>query len=110
MSSYYIMFVLPFNDSNKEDSHNSDFKNIYKPKKKTELNLNKEILLFKNNILDSNSELKEGTSFINIKEYLVEMALIEPLELPSIKIPILISDRPIPILKSRAIPNNRTKI
>jgi hypothetical protein len=110
MPSYYITFMLPFNDFNKEDGYNSDFENIYKPKKEAELNLNKEILLFKNNILDFNSKLKEGTSFIDIKEYLTGMALIKPLELPLIKIPILVSDCPIPILKSYTLLNNRTKI
>ena len=102
--------MLPFNDSDKENGHNSDFENTYKPKEETELDLNKEILLFQDNIPDSNSKPKEGTSFINIEEYLVEISLIEPLELPSAKIPILTSNRPIPILKSYALLNNRTKI
>jgi len=106
----HVMFVLPFNDSDKEDGYNSDFENTYKPEEEAELDLNKEILLFKDNILDSNSELKEGTSFINIKEYLVEMALVEPLELPPTKIPILTSDCPILASKSRALSDNRTKI
>jgi hypothetical protein len=110
MPSRRVIFMLPFNNSNEEDGYNSDFKNIYKLKKKAELDLNKEILLFKDNILDSNCKLKERTSFINIKEYFAEMALIKPLELPLIKIPILISNRPIFILKSYVLSNNRTKI
>jgi hypothetical protein len=110
MPSCRVTFMLSFDDSNKEDGYNSDFKNTYKPKEEAELNLDKEILLFKDDILDSDSKPEEETSFINIEEYLMEMALIEPLELPLTKIPILTSDRPIPILKSRALPDNRTKI
>jgi hypothetical protein len=110
MPSCRVTFVLYFDDSDEEDGHNSNFENTYKPKKKAELDLNKEILLFEDNILDFNSKSEEGTSFINIEEYLIEMALIEPLELPLTKIPILTSDRPIPISKSRALPDNRTKI
>jgi hypothetical protein len=110
MPSRCVTFVLPFDDSNEEDGHNSDFENIYKPEEEAELDLDKEILLFKDDILDSDSELEEGTSFVNIEEYLAEMALVEPLELPPTKIPILISDCPVPVLKSRALPNNRTKI
>jgi hypothetical protein len=110
MPSCRVTFVLPFDDSDKEDSHDSDFENTYKPEEEAKLDLNEEILLFKDNIPDSDSEPEEGTSFVNIEEYLVEMALIEPLELSPIKIPILASDRPIPILKLRALPNNGTKI
>jgi hypothetical protein len=100
MPSRCVTFVLPFDDSDEEDGHNSDFENIYKPEEEAELD----------DILDSDSELEEGTSFVNIEEYLAEMALVEPLELPPTKIPILISDCPVPVLKSRALPNNRTKI
>ena len=110
MPFYYITFVLPFNNSNNKEGYNSDFKNSFKLKIKDKLDLNKEILLFKDDILDSDSKPEEETSFINIEEYLIEMALIEPLELPLTKIPILTSDRPIPISKSRALPDNRTKI
>jgi hypothetical protein len=98
--------MLPFNDSNKEDGHNSDFKNIYKPKEEMKLDLNKEILLFKDNNLDPNSELEKRTSFINIKEYLIEIALIEPLKLPSTKIPILIYNRLALISKLYVFHNN----
>ena len=67
--------------------NNSNFKNSPKlEENKLNLNLNKEILLFKDN-LNLDLELKEGTSFINIEEYLAEIALIKPLELPLIKIP-----------------------
>ena len=110
MPSCYVMFVLPFDDSDEEDGHNSDFENIYKPKEEAELDLNKEILLFKDNNLDSNFKPEEGTSFINIEEYLMEMALVEPLKLPFAKIPILVFNRSIPILKLCALPDNRIKI
>jgi hypothetical protein len=70
------MFMLPFNDSNIKDSYNNDFENSPKLNKEAKLDLNKEILLFKDNNPNPNSKLKEGTSFINIEEYLIEMALI----------------------------------
>jgi hypothetical protein len=110
MPSRYITFVLPFNDSNNSDGYNSDFENSHKPKKEIELNLNKEILLFKDNNPNLNSKPEDRTSFIDIKEYLMEIALVKPLELPPTKIPILASDRPPPVLKSRVLPNIRTKI
>jgi hypothetical protein len=96
MPSRYITFMLPFNDSNKEDGHKSDFKNIYKPKEEMKLDNN----------LDPNSELEKRTSFINIKEYLIEIALIEPLKLPSTKIPILIYNRLALISKLYVFHNN----
>jgi hypothetical protein len=103
--------VLPFNDSNNKEGYNSDFKNSFKPEVEDKLDFNKEILLFKDNNLDLNFKLKEGTSFINIKEYFAEMALIEPLELPPIKIPILAPNCPSPpSLKSRIIYNIRIRI
>jgi hypothetical protein len=95
MPSHCVMFMLYFDDSNEEDSYNSNFKNIYNPKKRMKLDLNKEILLFKDNNLDPNSKPKEGTSFIDIKAYLIEMALLKPLKLSFIKIPILIFKCPV---------------
>jgi hypothetical protein len=102
--------MLPFDDSDEEDGHNSDFENIYKPKEGMELDLNEEILLFEDNDLDPNSEPEDGTSFIDIEEYLAEIALIEPPELPPAKIPVLASDYPVPASKSRAFHNNGTRI
>jgi hypothetical protein len=112
MPSRRITFVLPFNKSDNKEGYNSDFKNSFKLKEedKLDLNLNKEILLFKDN---PNLDLKpkEGTSFINIKEYLAEIALIEPLELPPIKIPDIPSQ---PLILSAKLYsgyyNNRTRI
>jgi hypothetical protein len=79
--------MLPFNESNDKEGYNSDFKNSSKLEEdKLDLDFNKEILLFKDDS-NLNLELEEGTSFINIEEYLAEIALIEPLELPSTKIP-----------------------
>jgi hypothetical protein len=110
MPSRRVTFMLPFDDSNEENGHDSDFENTYKPKEGMELDLNEEILLFEDNDLDPNSEPEDGTSFINIEEYLAEMALIEPLELPLAKIPVLASNRPIPASKSRAFHDDGTQI
>jgi hypothetical protein len=107
----YVTFMLPFNNSNNKDGHNSDFKNSPKLDKKAKLDLNKEILLFKDNNPNPNSKPKEGTSFINIKEYLAKIALIEPLELPLTKIFNLLSKASILyILKSASYYNNSIKI
>jgi hypothetical protein len=108
MPSCRVTFVLPFNDSDDEEGHDSDFENSFEPEVDNELDLNKEILLFKDNNLDLDSEPKEGTSFINIEEYLAEMALIEPLELPPVNI--LPNCSPSPPLKLRVIYNIRTRI
>ena len=104
MPSCCVMFVLPFDDSDEEDGHNSDFENTYEPKEGMELDLNEEILLFEDNDLDPNSEPEDGTSFIDIEEYLAQIALVEPPKLPPAKIPSLLSDYPAPasITKSRA--------
>ena len=111
MPSRRVTFVLPFDDSNEEDSHNSDFENIYKPEEEAELDLDEEILLFEDDIPDSDSEPEEGTSFINIKEYLAKIALIKPLELPLTKIPNLPSKASIlHILKSASYYNNSIRI
>jgi hypothetical protein len=111
MPFYYITFVLPFNNSNNKEGYNSDFKNSFKLKIKDKLDLNKEILLFKDNNLDLNFKPKEGTSFINIKEYLIKIALIEPLKLSFTKISILILNcPPSSSLKSYAIYNIKTRI
>jgi hypothetical protein len=110
MPSRRVTFVLPFDDSDEEDGHDSDFENTYEPEEEAELDLDEEILLFEDDIPDSDSEPEEGTSFVDIEEYLAEMALIEPLELPPAKIPILASDRPVPASKSCALPDNGTKI
>ena len=111
MPSPRVTFMLPFDDSNNEEGHNSDFENSFKPEVEDELDLDKEILLFEDDNPDLDSEPEEGTSFINIEEYLAEMALIEPLELPSTKIPILAPNRPPPPLsKSCAIHDIRIRI
>jgi hypothetical protein len=103
--------VLPFDDSDDKEGYNSDFKNSFKLEVENKLDLNKEILLFKDNNPDLNSKPKEGTSFIDIEEYLAEIVLIEPLELPLTKISILAPNRPpSSSLKSRIIYNIRTRI
>jgi hypothetical protein len=82
-----VTFVLPFDDSDDEDGHDSDFENSPKPDEEAELDLDEEILLFEDKDPDPDSEPKEGTSFIDIEEYLAEIALTEPPELPPAKIP-----------------------
>jgi hypothetical protein len=111
MPSRCVTFVLPFDDSDDEEGYDSDFENSFEPEVEDELDLNKEILLFEDDNPDLDSEPEEGTSFIDIEEYLAEMALIEPLELPPVKIPILAPNcPPPPSSKSRAIYNIRTRI
>ena len=110
MPSYYITLILPFNKSNDEEGYNSDFKNSSKlGEDKLDLDLNKEILLFKDNP-NLNLELKEGTSFINIEEYLAEIALTEPPELPPAKIPDIPSQPLVSGAKSRGYHDNGTRI
>ena len=83
----YVTFVLPFNDSNELDSdlddYNSDFKDIPDLEEEVKLTLDEDIILLEDNDspFDSNSESEEGTSFVNIKEYLKELTLIKPLKL-----------------------------
>jgi hypothetical protein len=111
MPSRCVTFVLPFDDSDDEEGYDSDFENSFEPEVEDELDLNKEILLFEDDNPDLDSEPEEGTSFIDIEEYLAEMALIEPLELPPVKIPILAPNcPPPPSSKSRAIYNIRMRI
>jgi hypothetical protein len=81
MPSRRVTFVLPFDESNDKEGHNSDFENSLKPEVKDNFNLDEEILLFEDNNLNLNSEPKKGTTFIDIEEYLAEIALIKPLEL-----------------------------
>jgi hypothetical protein len=86
-----IMFVLPFNEFDDEEGYNSDFENSPElGEDKLDLDLDKEILLFKDNP-NLDLELEEGTSFINIEEYLAKIALIKPPELPPTKIPDILS-------------------
>ena len=111
MPSRRVTFVLPFDDSDDEEGHNSDFENSFEPEVEDELDLDKEILLFEDNNPDLDSKPKEGTSFINIEEYLAEMSLVEPPELPPAKIPVLGPDRhPPPFSKSRGIHDVGTRI
>jgi hypothetical protein len=112
MPSRRVMFVLPFDESDNKEGYNSDFENSFKleGEDKLDLDLNKEILFFEDN---PNLDLKpkEGTSFVNIKEYLAKIALIEPLELPSIKIPDILSQPLVLGAKSRGgYYNNGTRI
>jgi hypothetical protein len=83
--------MLPFDKSDDEEGYDSDFENSPElGEDKLDLDLDEEILLFKDDP-DLDLELEEGTSFIDIEEYLAEIALIEPLELPPAKIPDILS-------------------
>jgi hypothetical protein len=68
--------VLPFDDSNKLDidfrDHNSDFKDAFDFGEDNELDLKEDIILLEDNDSPSNSNSKpeEGTSFVDIEEYL----------------------------------------
>jgi hypothetical protein len=93
-----VTFVLPFDDSDDEDGHDSDFENSPKPEEGAKIDLDKEILLFEDDP-DPDSKPEEGTSFIDIEEYLAQIALTEPPELPPAKIP----DLPSKASTSRAL-------
>ena len=103
MPTRRVIFILPFDDSDEldsgEDDYNSDFENTLNPDEQAELSLDKEIILLEDNNDSSNEdEAKEGTSFIDIEEFLAELTLIEPLELPLAIIPII----PFNIIKLKA--------
>ena len=87
MPSRRVTFVLPFDESDDKEGHDSDFENSFELEGEDELDLDldEEILLFEDDP-DLDSEPEEGTSFIDIEEYLAEIALIEPPELPPAKI------------------------
>ena len=100
--------MLPFDESNEEDGHDSDFENSPDPEEDTELDLDEELILFEDDNPNLDSKPEEGTSFIDIEEYLAHVALMEPLELPPAKIPELPSDAP--TLKSRGYYDDGTRI
>ena len=66
-----VTFVLLYNDSNELEGgfndYNSDFKNELNPEEEEELELIEDILLFKDNNVNSESD---NGSFININKYL----------------------------------------
>jgi hypothetical protein len=66
-----VTFVLLYNDFNKSEGgfndYNSNFKNELNLEEKEELNLIEDILLFKDNKVDSKSN---NGSFIDINKYL----------------------------------------
>jgi hypothetical protein len=85
--------VLPFDDSDESDidfgDHDSDFEDAFDFGEDDELDLEEDIILLEDNDSpsDSDSELEEGTSFVDIEEYLAQMSLIEPPILAPAKIP-----------------------
>jgi hypothetical protein len=97
MPTRRVTFVLPFDDSDEsdsgEDDYDSDFENTPDLDEQAELPLDKEIILLEdNNDPSDEDEAEEGTSFVDIEEFLVELALIEPPELPPAIIPIIPSN------------------
>jgi hypothetical protein len=94
MPTRRVTFVLPFDDSDElnsgEDDYDSDFENTPNPDKQVELPLDEEIILLEDNNNPSDEDKAEGTSFVNIEEFLTELALIEPPELPPAIIPIIL--------------------
>jgi hypothetical protein len=86
-----VTFILLFDDSNEsdsgEDDYDSDFENTLDLDEHEELLLDEEIILLKDNDDPSDDdEPEEGTSFVDIEEFLTELILIELLELPFVKI------------------------
>ena len=113
MPTRRVTFILPFDDSNEsdssEDDYDSDFENTSDLNEYEELLLNEEIILLEDNDDPSDDdEPEEGTSFIDIEEFLAELTLIEPLELPPAKIPEIPSTALKP--KAKNYYNNRTRI
>jgi hypothetical protein len=108
-----VTFILLFNNSNESDSgkdnYDSDFENTPNLDKHEELPLDKEIILLEdNNDPFNDNKPEEGTSFVDIEEFLTELTLIKPLELPPAKIPEIPSTTP--KLKAKNYYNNRTRI
>jgi hypothetical protein len=110
MPSRRVTFVLPFDESDDEEGHDSDFENSLEPEVEDDFDLDEEILLFDDDDPDLDSEPEEGTSFIDIEEYLAEMALTEPPELPPAKIPNIPSKPLVSGAKSRGYHDNGTRI
>jgi hypothetical protein len=113
MPTRRVTFVLPFDDSDEsdsgEDDYDSDFENTPDPDEQAELPLDEEIILLEDNDDPSDEdEAEEGTSFVDIEEFLAELALIEPLELPPAIIPIIPSNATKP--KARNYYDDGTRI
>jgi hypothetical protein len=117
MPTRRVTFIVPYEDSDKSDgdldNHDSDYKDAPNLEEEEELDLDQDIILLEdnNNLSDSNSELEEGTSFIDIKEFLAHLALVKPLELSSTLIPKLPPNLvPRAPLKAHSYYNNGTRI
>ena len=113
MPTRRVTFVLPFDDSDEsdsgEDDYDSDFENTPNPDEQAELPLDEEIILLEDNDDPSDEdEAEEGTSFVDIEEFLAELALIEPPELPPAIIPIILSNATKP--KARNYYDDGTRI
>lgn len=105
--------MLPsFDDDDSDgDSYISDFEDEPDLEEEAELALEEDIILFEDNdsVSDSDSELEEGTSFVDIEEFLERLAIEESPKLPPAKIPNLLSDAPA-LPKARGYYNDRTQI
>jgi hypothetical protein len=117
MPTRHITFIVPYKDSNELDSdlddYDSDYKDAPNLEEEEELDLDQDIILLEDNdnLSDSNSKLEEGTSFINIKEFLAYLALIKPPELSPALIPKLPPNLvPRAPLKAHSYYNDRTRI
>jgi hypothetical protein len=114
MAPRRVTFVLPFyEDKSDGDSHLSDFKDEPDSDEEAELALEEDIILLEdnNNTSESDSELEDGTGFVNIEEYLERMALEEPPPLPPAKIPKLPNELPLGAPpKAKSYYNDGTRI
>jgi hypothetical protein len=93
MPTRRVTFVVPYKDSDKSDGdlddYDSDYKDAPDPEEEEELDLDQDIILLEDNddLFNSNSEPEEGTSFVDIEEFLAHLALVEPPELSPALIP-----------------------
>jgi hypothetical protein len=117
MPTRRVTFVVPYEDSDESDGdlddYDSDYKDAPNPEEVAELDLDQDIILLEdnNNLSNSDSKEKEGTSFIDIKEFLAHLALIKPLELSPALIPKLPPDHvPRAPAKAHSYYDNGTRI
>jgi hypothetical protein len=114
MAPCHVTFVLPFyEDESDGDSHLSDFEDEPDLEEEAEFALEEDIILLEDNdnASESDSEPEEGTSFIDIEEFLECLTLEEPPQLPPAKIPNLLPNLPPSAPpKAKGYYNNGTRI